>query len=50
MFNQDNSEEQEVIVWDRLPRQDHFDSELPSKVNRREFVNSVIFLVRCDFC
>ena len=26
------SEEQEVVVWDRLPREDHHDVELPSKV------------------
>ena len=49
MFNQDNSEEQEVIVWDRLPRQDHFDSELPSKVNhRRDFRDSTIPFMGCN--
>lgn len=30
--NAESSEEQEIIVWDRLPKEDHFDSELPSKV------------------
>lgn len=27
-----DSEEQEIVIWDRLPRHDHFDIEMPSKV------------------
>lgn len=27
-----DTEEQEIIIWDRLPRHDHFDIEMPSKV------------------
>ena len=30
--NDASVEEQEIIIWDRLPRHDHFGLEMPSKV------------------
>ena len=36
LFGENNggdNEEQEIIIWDRLPRHDHFDIEMPSKVS-----------------
>lgn len=32
LFSEGAGEEQEIVVWDRLPRHDHFDIEMPSKV------------------
>jgi hypothetical protein len=32
LFSENSSEEQEMVIWDRLPRHDHFGIEMPSKV------------------
>ena len=39
-------EQQEIIIWDRLPKHDHFDMEMPSKVTLEMICYSIFALYR----
>jgi hypothetical protein len=54
MSTNEGSEEQEIVIWDRLPKSDYVDMEMPSKVTissvkkkRFCFVTSVNFILLC---